>query len=803
MHLVIIVLVALLPALVVGTAGAWLAMSSFQRAYEDRLRDTARGVALVIDREIANHVSTLSALAASPSLDVGTDGDLSAFYAHARRAAKVVGSPVSLVGPDLRIRIDTDYPLGISLPATAAAAATRAALETGRSSVSNLLTAALSGHPVVIISVPVLQDGRSIAVISTRIEPRYLSSLLAAADLSGGTIATIADSQNIIVARSREAEPYIGREAPAWYAEAIAGQVNGTASGRILTGEEAKLAFQRVPGASGWTLMVLEPVDAYYASWRQTSLTLVLGGAAALAVALIFAMWLGSRVLNPIAVLKQQAEVVGMGGGSALKAFSRVSRRMGVTEFEALHEAIGRAGAIMAASERRHRALVETGAEALWRADLKGGLLESRGWEILTGQRPEELRGRGWLRALHPDDIGPTLMAWRKARDGRRAIGAEYRVRTQDGQWLWHRIRGVRVTGDSGEAEEWYGVVANIHDRKIAEAALAASEVRMRALVNTAPDAIVVMDVQGVVRSFNQGAERIFGHAAADVIGQRISMLMPAPDAERHDGYIAHYLHTGERHVIGTVTKIIGLREDGSLVPLEASIGEWQDAEGVKFFTGVLRDVTERRAAEERQALLAREVDHRAKNVLGVVQSLLRLTSATDVRTFAAAVEARVAALARVHSLLAHEGWASADLRIVAERELAAHARQHEQEAAITLAGAPCRLASGAVQPIAMVLHELATNASKHGALSTLGGKVSLVWRLDTRAGLLCLQWVESGGPGVTPPTRRGFGSRIIETTIRSQLGGTVAWHWDVTGLVCDVSVPLARVTANGILLAA
>ncbi|PWC26356.1 PAS domain S-box protein [Teichococcus aestuarii] len=779
-------------------------MGSFQRAFEDRLRDTARGVALVISREIANHVSTLSALATSPSLDGGADGDLKAFYTHARRAAEAVGSSVGLVGPDLRIRIDTDRAFGARLPTTAASAITRTALERARPSVSNLLTGAISQRPVIIVNVPVLREGRGVAVIGTRIDPERLSGLLAAPNLSGGAVATIADGQNIIIARSREAGNFIGRQVPNWYAEATNGQTDGLASGRTLAGEEVKLAFQRISGTPGWTLMVLEPIAAYHASWRPPIMTLVLGGAAALVLALAFALWLGGRVLNPIATLQKQAETVAAGGGgNTLVSFSPASHRLGVTEFESLRAAISSAGATMAASERRHRALVEAGAAALWRAEPDGYILESRGWELLTGQGGEELRGRGWLRALHPDDVEPTVAEWRQAMAERRPVSVEYRVRARDGQWLWHQARGVPILDDGGRIAEWFGVLANIHDRKGVEAALAASEARMRALVDTAPDAIVVMDVQGIVQSFNQGAEHIFGHAAVEVVGQNISMLMPAPDAERHDSYLAHYLRTGERRVLGAVTKLEGLRQDGSLIPLEASIGEWQDAAGARFFTGVLRDITERRAAEEKQNLLAREVDHRAKNALAVVQSMLRLTPANDPRSFAAAVEARVAALARAHSLLAQEGWLAADLRTVAERELAAHSRQYEQEEAIILSGPPCRLSSTAVQPMAMVLHELATNAVKHGALSAPGGKVQLAWRLDTCAGLLCLQWAESGGPPVAQPTRRGFGSRVIEATIRSQLGGTLAWHWERTGLICDISIPLAKASATAPLAAA
>lgn len=798
LHLVTIVLVALVPALGVGTTGAWLAMGSYQRAFESRLRDTARGIALVLNREIANHISTLSTLAASPLLDNGSEGDLATFYRHAHRTADAVGAPVGLVGPDLGIRLDTDRVLGASLPKTAAAAATQAAFESGRPTVSNLLTGAISQQPVIVVNVPVLRRGQVIAVLATRLQPERLSSLLAAPALSGDAVATITDGQHVIMARSREADRFIGRRAPDWYVQAIGGHEAGFAAGRTLEGEEVKLAFQRIPGTSDWTLMILEPLAAYHASWRPTIMTLVLGGAAVLAVALGFALWLGRRVLRPIVHLRKQAEAVAAGeGGDALAKSDGTPSQFGVTEFEGLRDAIGRAGATMAASERRHRALAETGAAALWRARADGHMLESRGWEVLTGQTPEELRGSGWINALHPDDVSPALATWQEALADRRPVGIEYRVRTKDGEWLWHRVRGVPILGADGHVEEWFGVVANIHDRKSAEAALAASEARMRALVDTAPDAIVVMDVRGIIQSFNQGAERIFDYAAAEVIGKNIMMLMQLPDAGPQDDYIARYLRTGERHVIGTLTELKGLRKGGAVVPLDAALGEWRDASGERFFTGVLRDVTERRAAEERQTLLAREVDHRAKNALTVVQSVLRLTPANDPKTFATAVEARVSALARAHSLLAQEGWTAADLRTLASQELGAHGWRQGQDEMIALSGPPCRLASTAVQPVAMVLHELATNATKHGALSVPGGRARLTWQLDHEAAHLRLCWSESGGPPVKPPSRRGFGSRLIEATIRNQLSGAVEWRWNVTGLTCDVSIPFARVLAS------
>jgi PAS domain S-box-containing protein len=341
-------------------------------------------------------------------------------------------------------------------------------------------------------------------------------------------------------------------------------------------------------------------------------------------------------------------------------------------------------------------------------------------------------------------------------------------------------------------------------------AAIAAGEARLRAVVDTAVDAILVIDEAGILQSFNRAAETIFGYAADEVVGRNVSVLMGADEAARHDGYIGAYLSTGERKIIGTGREVEGRRKDGSRVPLDLAIAEWRDGEGKRFFTGIMRDISARKADEARQALLVREVDHRAKNALAVVQSVLRLTPANDAQSFVAAVEARVAALARAHSLLAEGGWSGADLRAVAERELAPYATPRRgataaaappPEPQVSLDGPPLPLSPAAVQPFAMVLHELATNAAKHGALSAAGGRVELRWRAGRRAGddgRLRLRWAETGGPRLAaPPSRRGFGTRVIDNTVRGQLGGTVERRWEQSGLVVEVAVPLTRATSD------
>ncbi|MBX6743349.1 MAG: PAS domain S-box protein [Acetobacteraceae bacterium] len=236
------------------------------------------------------------------------------------------------------------------------------------------------------------------------------------------------------------------------------------------------------------------------------------------------------------------------------------------------------------------------------------------------------------------------------------------------------------------------------------------------------------------------------------------------------------------------------MRKDGSFihVQLDCVMTEPVPGRPVRLYA-VLQDITERRATAERQALLAREVDHRAKNLLSVMQSIIRLTSAPDLQSYKQAIEGRISAVARAHSLLAAERWRHAKLRRLVREELAPYDAAAKR---VRLSGPELLLLPGAVQALAMVLHELATNAAKYGALSVPGGSLSLGWEVAESEGLLYLRWQEQGGPPVQAPTaaRRGFGSRVIAATIEEQLGGRIAMAWDPAGLRCDIAIPLSRV---------
>jgi two-component sensor histidine kinase len=200
----------------------------------------------------------------------------------------------------------------------------------------------------------------------------------------------------------------------------------------------------------------------------------------------------------------------------------------------------------------------------------------------------------------------------------------------------------------------------------------------------------------------------------------------------------------------------------------------------------------ERQQASDRERLLMMEIDHRAKNALAVAQSLVHLTRAESIQDYVAKVQGRIAALARGHKLLADNRWEGADLREILIDELAPFGGR------IRFEGPPVRLLASAVQPVSLILHELAANAVYHGALSVSEGRVKVSWAPEAEG--LRIRWCESDGPPVTKPTvrgRRGMGSRLIRGTAVDQLGAEIDVDWAVSGLCMTMTMPPGSFTLD------
>lgn len=338
---------------------------------------------------------------------------------------------------------------------------------------------------------------------------------------------------------------------------------------------------------------------------------------------------------------------------------------------------------------------------------------------------------------------------------------------------------------------------AEAKERERAEEELRQAQM-MEALVEHLPVGAGLVDLSGRIVAANPELRRLLARPAipsaeADASGDWIAYHPDGRRVEPKDfpgaralrGEVAlnqDFLHRSAAHGGGRWRRCSG-------IPMLGENG------GVVAALVLVADIDEEKRAAERQTLLARELDHRAKNMLAVVQAALRLTRADDMAGFVNAIQGRVAALARAQTLLAKDRWSGADLHALLRGELATFLDGGSGPRA-ELRGPSVALPPGAAQPLSMAIHELATNALKYGALSASAGKLAISWHVDRAASgdVLRLRWAETGGPAPEgPPTKRGFGSRVLEGTVRGQLGGAVSVDWNGGGLVCGIEVPLGR----------
>jgi PAS domain S-box-containing protein len=311
-------------------------------------------------------------------------------------------------------------------------------------------------------------------------------------------------------------------------------------------------------------------------------------------------------------------------------------------------------------------------------------------------------------------------------------------------------------------------------------------EARLEAVLESAADyAIFTTDPAGMITSWNAGACNLLGWDEAEALGMDGRLTFTPEDREQRapETEMAKALAEGRAENERWHQRKDGSRFWGSglLLPLRGT--------AAGGFLKVMRDETARREGDERQGLLIRELAHRVKNSLTLIMAMARQTGlrAADLDEFLGAFEGRLKALAAVHDLLSEEGWRSTPLTALVRTALAPH------EGRVRLGRvADLRLKPAAAQDLVLALHELATNAAKHGALSAPEGHVALGGRVSE--GELVLTWREAGGPPVMSPTGRGFGTTLLERVVTHQHKGRVELDWRPEGLVCTLILPLAEI---------
>jgi len=262
---------------------------------------------------------------------------------------------------------------------------------------------------------------------------------------------------------------------------------------------------------------------------------------------------------------------------------------------------------------------------ALFLLDADGLIMTwNRGAEILTGWRESEIGNRSGEILYPPADIaaGKPAADLALAAAGPPTHQSAWRVR-RDGSEYLADVTIAALRDEDGGLRGYGQTILDITDRKAAETALERSALHLRSILATVPDPMVVIDVHGTIMSFSATAERLFDYAEAEVIGRNVSMLMPSPDRQRHDSYLANYLATGEKKIIGLGRIVVGRRRDGTDFPMELSVGEAQ-SDGHRIFTGFIRDLTDQQRAEFRLQELQSELIHVSRlSAMGTMASTL------------------------------------------------------------------------------------------------------------------------------------------------------------------------------------
>jgi two-component system, chemotaxis family, CheB/CheR fusion protein len=288
----------------------------------------------------------------------------------------------------------------------------------------------------------------------------------------------------------------------------------------------------------------------------------------------------------------------------------------------------------------------------------------------------------------------------------------------------------------------------------------------LASIVESSDDAIVSKTLDGIITSWNRGAERLFGYTADEIVGRPVTVIIPPERSNEEPGILAR-IRCGERidHY-----ETVRRRKDGSLVEISLTVSPVRDAQGrIVGASKIARDITERRQAEAQQLLLTREMHHRTQNIFSVVQAVISKSFAgkLTVEDARASVLDRLHALARTHALLVEREWQGSDLLDLVRSEV------HPFTDRVLMSGPTVVLNPQAAQSFALALHELATNAVKYGSLSTPAGRVLIRWAVEKSNGTsqFTFHWQERDGPPVTAPAQRGFGSTVLEQVMAEYFG--------------------------------
>jgi PAS domain S-box-containing protein len=371
-------------------------------------------------------------------------------------------------------------------------------------------------------------------------------------------------------------------------------------------------------------------------------------------------------------------------------------------------------------------------------------------------------------------------------------IEREVKVEDQKSHAALMRMRPYNLADGSMD-----GVVVSFFEVDAILSAAHAETARYAALSRASGDAILGLSLDGVVNAWSRGAERLLGHKAEEIVGKHISVLAPEGFEAEQRSLLQQVQSGKEVSPYDTRRR----RNDGSVVQVSIGAAPILSPEGIPIgISETMRDISERKRAEERNLLLTQELAHRTGNLLAVMHSMIVQAAqySTDVQSFVQSVCNRMQAMAQAQDLLRANKLQGASVVELVHASLKPFI---VNEASFELHGPPVFLKEDAVDTLSLVLHELATNALKYGGLTQPQGRIVVSWELDgpgVEPRRFRMSWREIDGPRVLPPQRQGFGTEMIRDAPKHALGAQVTLDYPPTGLQWSLDVPASHVVEGG-----